>query len=474
MSGGDPLQAHLLLKQVELNLLMSGGMGGGSGTIANILAKLNTSNEVEQMQVLTDLCDLLSMSTEENLIGIRPDSIAPPLVRCMQDQNQEVSVLACRGIAYLMEALPGSVSSVVAAGAVPVFVEKLISMEVIDFAEQALLCLEKISAEDPNVVLREGGMTAMLTFVDFFSISLQRKIVASICNMARRVSSNNFIYVRDSLLKLAQLLTYEDTRLVEGVCQLTYRLLVNFQHDEEKLLEIGSDAMLQNLSAILQREQAVARVNPVKIFSVLKIFIVLAKRSVKMTQRIVGVGLVPCLTNFLKRESEANAASGYAGGYAEGESSPASANLNSPGLVGGSPAQRSGGRASVSSVTIGEIVYLIQLLLPNINTGLLGEVSAAEEQQQQQQQQHACRTLTPTRPGAESFGAGLDSSSPLDAPQSTHSCRNRSPSADSLTTPPPMPPGARVARKAPLSALLPEDLDDDDDDDGFDDDQTVL
>jgi E3 ubiquitin-protein ligase TRIP12 len=47
-------------------------------------------------------------------------------------------VLACRAFAYLMEALPSSAASIVNYQAIPLLCAKLLAIEYIDVAEQAL------------------------------------------------------------------------------------------------------------------------------------------------------------------------------------------------------------------------------------------------------------------------------------------------------------------------------------------------
>lgn len=55
-----------------------------------------------------------------------------------EESNVQMMLLACRCLANLMEALPGSAHSVVYAGAVPVLCSKLLEIQYIDLAEQTL------------------------------------------------------------------------------------------------------------------------------------------------------------------------------------------------------------------------------------------------------------------------------------------------------------------------------------------------
>lgn len=56
-------------------------------------------------------------------------------------------LLACRSIAYLLDSIPGSSSAVVHFGCIPPLCTKLMTIDYIDVAEQALLTLHKISQD---------------------------------------------------------------------------------------------------------------------------------------------------------------------------------------------------------------------------------------------------------------------------------------------------------------------------------------
>jgi E3 ubiquitin-protein ligase TRIP12 len=46
---------------------------------------------------------------------------------------------------------------VAASGAVPIFCERLLTIEFIDVAEQSLCAMHKLSVEHPDVLLRSNG-----------------------------------------------------------------------------------------------------------------------------------------------------------------------------------------------------------------------------------------------------------------------------------------------------------------------------
>lgn len=124
---------------------LSGMMSGMSSRLRDILCNLRSEDQHSQLAALTELSDLLLVSNEDNLSGqFSPDPYVKELVTLMQpsgfpnEMEAEIMLLACRCLANLMEALRGSVANVVYGGAVPVLCQKLLDIQFIDLAEQAL------------------------------------------------------------------------------------------------------------------------------------------------------------------------------------------------------------------------------------------------------------------------------------------------------------------------------------------------
>lgn len=101
-----------------------------------------------QRSALEELAQLLLMSNEDTLAGhFNPDQYIKEILPLMEPseiwgENSEMALVACRCIANMMEALPASTSNIVYGGAVPILCKKLLEIEYIDVAEQALsVCL---------------------------------------------------------------------------------------------------------------------------------------------------------------------------------------------------------------------------------------------------------------------------------------------------------------------------------------------
>lgn len=143
---GDPFHNGLFGSGLQNTLLaLSGMMSGMTSRLREILLNLRMKEDPSiQLIALQELSDLLLVSNEDNLSGqFCPDPYVKELVTLMQptelgEENPEIMLLACRCLANLMEALRGSVANVVYGGAVPILCQKLLDIQFIDLAEQAL------------------------------------------------------------------------------------------------------------------------------------------------------------------------------------------------------------------------------------------------------------------------------------------------------------------------------------------------
>ncbi|EUC59067.1 E3 ubiquitin protein ligase [Rhizoctonia solani AG-3 Rhs1AP] len=239
-----------------------------------------------RLMALQELSEILSMSTEDTLAGyFQVDSFVGELVRIMGgkdtggdddddegvneededaslaaalalsaggfpgDDNLEAQVLACRCLANLMEALPGCAHTVVYHGAVPVLCSKLIDIQYIDLAEQTLSTLEKISEEYPSAIVREGGLAALLNFLDFFSTNVQRTALQAAANCCRNVSIDNYNMVKDVFPIIRTVLGYADPRLVEHASLCVIRTIESFRSHPELLEGLVDPALLRALTS---------------------------------------------------------------------------------------------------------------------------------------------------------------------------------------------------------------------------------
>ncbi|KJK81751.1 hypothetical protein H634G_03014 [Metarhizium anisopliae BRIP 53293] len=232
---------------------LTGMMSGLTGRLRELLNNLRDDDFSVQVIALQELSEILLVSNEDNLSGhFSPDSFVKELVLLMnKEESPEIMLLACRCLANLMEALPASVANVVYGGAVPVLCQKLLEISFIDLAEQALSTLEKISLEYPANIVREGGLTACLSYLDFFATSTQRTAVTTAANCCRNIPDDSFPVVKDVMPILLNVLNSSDQRVVEQASLCVSGIVESFKYQPAKLEELVSVDLLRAVLRLL-------------------------------------------------------------------------------------------------------------------------------------------------------------------------------------------------------------------------------
>ncbi|KAK4695182.1 E3 ubiquitin-protein ligase TRIP12, partial [Lecanoromycetidae sp. Uapishka_2] len=238
---------------------LSGYVSGLSSRLREILNNLRQKDDPSvQLIALQELSEILLISNEDNLSGhFSPDQFVKELVILMQppdfgQENSEMMLLACRCLANLMEALPQAARYVAHGGAVPVLCQKLLEIQYIDLAEQALITMEKISAECPETIVEGGGLTACLTFLDFFATSTQRTAVTTAANCCKHIPQNCFATVRDVMPILQNVLGNNDQKVVEQGSLCVSRIIESFKYQQDKLEELVKPDLLRAMLRLLQ------------------------------------------------------------------------------------------------------------------------------------------------------------------------------------------------------------------------------
>ncbi|KAI0421663.1 HECT-domain-containing protein [Xylaria grammica] len=238
---------------------LTGMMSGLSPRLRDILNNLRQKGDSSvQLIALQELSEILLVSNEDNLSGhFSPDAFVKELVVLMQpneftgEESPEIMLLACRCLANLMEALPASAANVVYGGAVPVLCRKLLEIQFIDLAEQALSTLEKISVEYPTSIVREGGLTACLSYLDFFATSTQRTAVTTAANCCRNIPEDSFPVIKEVMPILLNVLGSNDQRVVEQASLCVTRIIESFRYQSSKLGQLVSVDLLRAILRLL-------------------------------------------------------------------------------------------------------------------------------------------------------------------------------------------------------------------------------
>lgn len=238
---------------------LTGMVSGTSSRLRDILHNLRQKGDsTMQLIALQELSELLLIHNEDTLSGhFSPDAFVKELVGLMQpneltgEENPEIMLLACRCLANLMEALPASTSNVVYGHAVPILCQKLLEISFIDLAEQALSTLEKISIEYPSSIVREGGLTACLSYLEFFATSTQRVAVTTAANCCQNLDQETFPVVRDVMPILLNVLGSSDQKVVEKGSLCVTRIVESFRFHPSKLEELVSVDLLRAILRLL-------------------------------------------------------------------------------------------------------------------------------------------------------------------------------------------------------------------------------
>ncbi|XP_062558407.1 E3 ubiquitin-protein ligase TRIP12 [Armigeres subalbatus] len=235
----------------RMHHLLHRTMGANSSSKAQqLLQGLQCQDESQQLQAAIEMCQMLVMGNEDTLAGFPIKQVVPALITLLRmEHNFDIMNNACRALAYMLEALPRSSGTVV--DAIPAFLEKLQVIQCMDVAEQSLTALEILSRRHNKSILQANGVSACLTYLDFFSINAQRAALAITANCCLNLHTEEFHFVKESLPLLARLLAQQDKKSVESICTAFYRLVDSFQHDPTILQEIASMELLKNCQQLL-------------------------------------------------------------------------------------------------------------------------------------------------------------------------------------------------------------------------------
>jgi hypothetical protein len=114
-----------------------------------------------------------------------------------------------------------------------------------------LTALEILSKRHNKAILQANGVSACLTFLDFFSTNAQHAALAITANCCLNLHAEEFQFVKESLPLLARLLEQHDKKSVERICNAFYRLIDSFQQEPVILQEIASMELLKNCQQLL-------------------------------------------------------------------------------------------------------------------------------------------------------------------------------------------------------------------------------
>ncbi|KAK4284851.1 hypothetical protein QN277_001629 [Acacia crassicarpa] len=224
-----------------------------SGRLKKILSGLRAEGEEgRQVEALTQLCEMLSIGTEESLSTFSVDSFVPVLVGLLNhESNPDIMLLAARALTHLCDVLPSSCAAVVHYGAVTNFCARLLTIEYMDLAEQSLQALKKISQEHPTACLRAGALMAVLSYLDFFSTGVQRVALSTAANMCKKLPSDAADFVMEAVPLLTNLLQYHDSKVLDHASVCLTRIAEAFASSPDKLDELCNHGLVTQAASLI-------------------------------------------------------------------------------------------------------------------------------------------------------------------------------------------------------------------------------
>lgn len=189
--------------------------------------------------------------------------------------------------------------------------------------------MEKISEEFPSAIVREGGLAALLNYLDFFSIAVQRTALQAASNCCRNVSSEHFPMIRGVWPIIRNCLAYSDQRLVEFACLCVIRVVDSYHRAStenlESLVDVdlikavnqlllpagGSPLIASNTYTLLLRALATsARASA-------KITVALLEADIVDTLYQILTGVLPSTSDSHSDQGDALGGQGLGGGLAD-------------------------------------------------------------------------------------------------------------------------------------------------------------
>ncbi|XP_056160889.1 E3 ubiquitin-protein ligase UPL3-like [Syzygium oleosum] len=224
-----------------------------SGRLKKILSGLRADGEEgRQVEALTQLCEMLSIGTEDSLSTFSVDSFVPVLVGLLNhESNPDIMLLAARALTHLCDVLPSSCAAVVHYGAVSCFCARLLTIEYMDLAEQSLQALKKISQEHPTACLRAGALMAVLSYLDFFSTGVQRVALSTAANMCKKLPSDAADFVMEAVPLLTNLLQYHDAKVLEHASVCLTRIAEAFASSPDKLDDLCNHGLVTQAASLI-------------------------------------------------------------------------------------------------------------------------------------------------------------------------------------------------------------------------------
>jgi E3 ubiquitin-protein ligase TRIP12 len=160
--------------------------------------------------------------------------------------------------------------------------------------------LEKISEEFPSSIVRENGLAALLNYLDFFSIAVQRTALQAAANCCRNISPDHFQMILGVWPIIRNCLGYSDQRLVEFACLCVIRVVDSYHRSAtENLEKLLDESAIRAINLLLMPAGGSPLIASNTFTLLLKALATAARASPKITLNLLQADIVDTLYQIL-------------------------------------------------------------------------------------------------------------------------------------------------------------------------------
>ena len=172
---------------------------GNSAFIKKALEEFKSNDEMRILSELNNLCSELSMASDKIGEDIKIIDLIKELINLLDKFPfiPEISIMSLNCLNYLLDINPNSTSSIIKFNGVQKIVLMSNNVESIDGVESAIKAIEKMSYENPYVLVEKNAFLNILSFIDFFDLPLRKTALKACVNMSKK--GNGFEYYKNHI-----------------------------------------------------------------------------------------------------------------------------------------------------------------------------------------------------------------------------------------------------------------------------------
>ncbi|ODV95208.1 hypothetical protein PACTADRAFT_42344 [Pachysolen tannophilus NRRL Y-2460] len=262
LSGGapNPLTENLGRMFPEALGLFGGGGGFGdngmriSALVDGLRRRDSSFLVLENLNELSERILMMNGISAERYLPVY--RLSQNLVDILQEtafqEDLELQLVTCRCMYNLLAVNVEFTNELVCCGALEALQSKLFEISYIDLAEQALQTLEMMSRVRGRDIMRKNCLSAVLQYLDFFTIHAQRKALITTANSCQSIDLDSFEKVKEIFPTIEGVACeYSDSISVENAWLSISRIIQSFRRKPEFLEELIKPQLLIRLCEIL-------------------------------------------------------------------------------------------------------------------------------------------------------------------------------------------------------------------------------